>query len=49
MAWNPSADALKVEDTAVVGAAEGPRLLVHDPDWPSLQVGGRSRPDVLVR
>jgi len=49
VAWNPSADALKVEDTAVVGAAEGPRLLVHDPDWPSLQVGGRSRPDVLVR
>jgi antitoxin VapB len=48
VAWNPSADGLKVEDTAVVGA-DGPELLVHDPDWPSLQVGGRSRPDVLVR
>jgi antitoxin VapB len=48
VAWNPSADGLKVEDTAVV-RTDGPELLVHDPDWPSLQVGGRSRPDVLVR
>ncbi|MDF2091247.1 M24 family metallopeptidase [Knoellia sp. 3-2P3] len=48
VAWNPSADGLKVEDTAVV-RADGPEVLVHDPDWPSLQVGGRSRPDVLVR
>jgi Xaa-Pro dipeptidase len=48
IAWNPSADGLKVEDTAVVTDA-GPELLVHDPAWPTLDVGGRSRPDVLIR
>lgn len=48
VAWNPSADGLKVEDTAVVTEA-GPELLVHDPAWPSIDVGGRSRPDVLIR
>jgi antitoxin VapB len=48
VAWNPSADGLKVEDTGVV-RSDGPEVLVHDPQWPSLQVGGRSRPDVLVR
>ncbi|KRE52514.1 Xaa-Pro peptidase family protein [Phycicoccus sp. Soil748] len=48
VAWNPSAAGLKVEDTAVVGTS-GPQALVHDPAWPSLEVGGRLRPDVLVR
>ncbi len=48
VAWNPSAAGLKVEDTGVV-AASGPELLVHDPAWPSLEVGGRSRPRVLIR
>jgi antitoxin VapB len=48
VAWNPSAVGLKVEDTAIV-ARGGPELLVHDPSWPSLDVGGRTRPDVLIR
>jgi Xaa-Pro dipeptidase len=48
LAWNPSAAGLKVEDTTVV-TADGPELLVHDPLWPSLDIAGRLRPDVLIR
>jgi antitoxin VapB len=48
VAWNPSAEGVKVEDTALV-TGRGPELLVHDPDWPTLEVGGRSRPDILRR
>lgn len=46
VAWNPSGDGCKVEDTCLVTAA-GPQPLVHDPEWPSLTVGGRRRPDLL--
>ncbi|GAB3437047.1 M24 family metallopeptidase [Phycicoccus ginsengisoli] len=46
VAWNPSAEGVKVEDTAIV-TGRGPEPLVHDPKWPTLQVGGRSRPDIL--
>jgi Xaa-Pro dipeptidase len=48
LAWNPSAAGWKVEDTAVIGA-DGPTVLVRDPAWPVIDVGGRSRPGVLVR
>lgn len=48
VAWNPSAEGVKVEDTALVTTA-GPEVLVHDPEWPTLQVGGRLRPDILRR
>lgn len=48
VAWNPSTDRWKVEDTALVRAG-GPELLVDDPAWPALTVGARRRPDVLVR
>jgi antitoxin VapB len=48
LAWNPSAAGWKVEDTAVIGA-DGPAVLVHDSAWPIVDVGGRSRPGVLVR
>ncbi|MGG5261142.1 M24 family metallopeptidase [Phycicoccus avicenniae] len=48
VAWNPSAAGWKVEDTTLV-LAGGPRPLVADKDWPTLDVGGRRRPDVLVR
>jgi Xaa-Pro dipeptidase len=48
VAWNPSADGWKVEDTTLV-LPDGARTLVTDGRWPSLDVGGRSRPDVLVR
>ncbi|HET7474548.1 MAG TPA: M24 family metallopeptidase [Dermatophilaceae bacterium] len=47
-AWNPSAAGWKVEDTAVIRAG-GPDLLVHDPEWPCVEVGGRARPGVLLR
>ncbi len=48
VAWNPNSARWKVEDTALV-EDDGPRLLVEDPDWPTLTVGGRRRPDVLDR
>jgi antitoxin VapB len=48
VAWNPSAAGWKVEDTTLV-LHDGPRTLVTDDSWPSLEVGGRCRPDVLVR
>lgn len=48
VAWNPSGDTFKVEDTCLITPG-GPQPLVHDPDWPHLVVGGRVRPDLLVR
>ena len=48
VAWNPSGDGVKVEDTCLV-TADGVRPLCTDPDWPSVEVGGRSRPDLLWR
>ena len=47
LAWNPSGEGWKVEDTALVEDT-GPRTLVHDDRWPTLEVGGRRRPGVLV-
>jgi antitoxin VapB len=47
VAWNPSAAGWKVEDTTLVEDT-GPEPLVHDDAWPSVTVGGRLRPDVLV-
>jgi antitoxin VapB len=48
VAWNPSGAGWKVEDTTLV-LDDGPRTLVHDDVWPTVQVGGRRRPGVLVR
>jgi Xaa-Pro aminopeptidase len=48
LAWNPSAAGWKVEDTALIDG-DGPHLLVHDDEWPTVKVGDRLRPDVLVR
>ena len=48
VAWNPSGGGWKVEDTALV-TDTGCEPLVHDPDWPTVDVAGRARPDVLVR
>ncbi len=47
-AWNPSAPAMKVEDTVLAGPA-GVEVLTADPRWPSVTVGGRIRPTVLER
>lgn len=46
VAWNPSADGWKVEDTCLVGT-HGPQPLVEDEDWPTVMVGDRRRPDIL--
>lgn len=46
VAWNPSGEGVKVEDTCLV-TADGVRPLCTDPDWPSVEVGGRLRPDLL--
>ncbi len=48
LAWNPSGAGWKVEDTTLVEAA-GPETLVHDDAWPTVKIGDRLRPDVLVR
>lgn len=47
VAWNPSADGWKVEDTCLV-LRTGAQPLVHDETWPTTKVGTRLRPDVLV-
>ncbi|MEO7061540.1 MAG: M24 family metallopeptidase [Lapillicoccus sp.] len=47
VAWNPSGSGWKVEDTTLV-LPTGPDPLVMDEDWPTTDVGGRRRPDVLL-
>ncbi|NRG43040.1 M24 family metallopeptidase [Rathayibacter sp. VKM Ac-2835] len=47
-AWNPSCYRAKVEDTVLL-TPEGIEVLSTDPRWPSRDVRGRRRPDVLVR
>ncbi len=47
VAWNPSADGWKVEDTCLV-VSTGAQPLVHDDTWPTTTVGTRLRPDVLT-
>jgi Xaa-Pro aminopeptidase len=48
LAWNPSLPGAKIEDTMVVGA-DGVEIMTADAEWPTVDVGGRARPDVLVR
>ncbi|MFP5336848.1 MAG: M24 family metallopeptidase [Actinomycetes bacterium] len=47
VAWNTSGDGWKVEDTCLVTAG-GVEPLVDDGRWPTVEVGGRRRPDVLT-
>lgn len=49
VAWNPSLPGAKIEDTLLVRADGALELLTEDPRWPSSDVAGRRRPDVLVR
>ncbi|WMT58802.1 M24 family metallopeptidase [Truepera radiovictrix] len=46
-AWNPSLPGLKVEDTVLL-LEDRLEVLTADPRWPSVEVSGRARPDVLV-
>jgi Xaa-Pro aminopeptidase len=48
IAWNPSADGLKVEDT-VITTSGGLEVITHDPEWPSIEIAGRGRPDIAIR
>ena len=48
LAWNPSLSGAKIEDTVLLTEA-GLEVLTVDPSWPSFEVAGRQRPDLLVR
>jgi Xaa-Pro aminopeptidase len=48
LAWNPSLPGAKIEDTVLTTSA-GIEILTVDPAWPTVEVDGRPRPDVLVR
>ncbi len=48
VAWNPSLPGMKIEDTAVL-TDNGIELLTVEPHWPTFEVEGRARPEVLVR
>ncbi len=48
IAWNPSAQGLKVEDTIMTTPA-GFEILSMDPSWPTLEISGRPRPAIAVR
>jgi Xaa-Pro aminopeptidase len=48
MAWNPSLPGAKIEDTVVV-SERGLEVLTVDPRWPTFELEGRARPDLLVR
>ncbi|MEX5712530.1 M24 family metallopeptidase [Parafrankia sp. FMc6] len=47
-AWNPTAFAIKIEDTFVL-ASESPRVLTFDPRWPMWDGPRFARPEELVR
>lgn len=46
IAWNPTGKGWKAEDTAIT-TAKGATLLSTDASWPSREVRGRIRPDIL--
>lgn len=48
LAWNPSLPGAKIEDTALT-TEQGIEILTRDPAWPTVEVAGRPRPDLLVR
>jgi len=47
MAWNPSLPGSKIEDT-ILRTDEGLEVLTVDPTWPTVDVDGRARPDLLI-
>jgi hypothetical protein len=46
-AWNPSAPAIKVEDTYVTSAEGIDEIFTVDLRWPTIDVAGRKRPAIL--
>ena len=47
IAWNPTGKGFKAEDT-IVATSSGVKILSMDPDWPSFEVNGRTRPFLLT-
>jgi hypothetical protein len=48
LTWNPSIIGLKCEDTILTDTAgQTPRVLTHDPRWPTIEIHGMARPLVL--
>jgi Xaa-Pro aminopeptidase len=48
IAWNPSAEGLKVEDT-VITTSGGLEIITVDPEWPTIEIAGRARPAIAQR
>ena len=48
IAWNPSAEGLKVEDT-VITTSSGLEIITIDSEWPSIEIAGRARPAIAQR
>ena len=46
IAWNPTGKGFKAEDT-IIATNSGVKILSVDPDWPSFEVNGRTRPFLL--
>jgi len=47
IAWNPTGKGFKAEDT-IIATNSGVKILSHDPEWPSFEVNGRTRPFLLT-
>jgi len=45
IAWNPSAEGLKVEDTLITNA-QGFEFITLGSNWPTIEIGGRKRPAI---
>lgn len=45
IAWNPSAEGLKVEDTLITNA-QGFEFITLGSNWPTIEIGGRTRPAI---
>lgn len=48
IAWNPTGNGWKVEDT-VLATESGPQILSIDPNWPMVEIAGRLRPGLFQR
>jgi Xaa-Pro aminopeptidase len=48
IAWNPSGEGLKIEDTLIT-TESGFEFITLTQGWPSVEISGRTRPDLLVR
>lgn len=48
LAWNPTLPGSKIEDTVLV-TKSGVEILTIDPRWPTLEVNGLKRPDIMIK